>query len=122
MIRDAKAYTHIDKDGVLWRFDGARPISIIADQINEEARVYFAGCAGTQPNFSVVLQPVGRGLVLVGDHGVCRLDVSAMKDGLYRVVTPHLCAGFVVKNGKVVACAPILRKRLAYWRTVAVLV
>jgi hypothetical protein len=43
-----------------------------------------------------------------------------MSDGLYRVETPHLCAGFVVKGGKVVACAPILRKRLDYWRTVAV--
>ena len=42
-----------------------------------------------------------------------------MKDGLYRVVTPHLCAGFAIEGGKVAACAPILRKRLAYWRTVA---
>lgn len=29
-------YTHKDKDGVLWRFEGGRPISIIADEINEE--------------------------------------------------------------------------------------
>lgn len=29
-------YTHKDKDGVLWRFEGARPISIIADEIMEE--------------------------------------------------------------------------------------
>ena len=43
-----------------------------------------------------------------------------MKDGLYRVVTSYLCAGFVVENGAVVRCAPILRKRLAYWQTVAV--
>jgi len=42
-----------------------------------------------------------------------------MKDGLYRVVTPYLCAGFVLKAGKVVECAPILRKRIEYWKTVA---
>jgi hypothetical protein len=42
-----------------------------------------------------------------------------MKDGLYRVVTNYLCAGFVVKNGEVVEYAPILRKKLAYWKTVA---
>jgi hypothetical protein len=43
-------------------------------------------------------------------------------DGLYRVTTPYLCAGFVVERGVVTRCAPILRRRLAYWRTVAVLV
>lgn len=43
-----------------------------------------------------------------------------MGDGLYRVTTRHLCAGFVVKDGRVTMCAPILRKRLTYWRTVAV--
>jgi len=43
-----------------------------------------------------------------------------MKDGLYRVATRYLCAGFEVKNGKVVAVAPILRKKLDYWKTVAV--
>jgi hypothetical protein len=38
--------------------------------------------------------------------------------GLYRVVTPHLCAGFVVEDGRVTRCAPILRRKLAYWLTV----
>ena len=42
-----------------------------------------------------------------------------MADGLYRVVTSYLCAGFVVKGGCVAECAPILRKRIAYWQTVA---
>ncbi|HEX7371054.1 MAG TPA: hypothetical protein VF284_12320 [Rhodanobacteraceae bacterium] len=42
-----------------------------------------------------------------------------MKDGLYRVTTRYLCAGFIVLNGRVTACAPILRRKLAYWRTVA---
>ena len=43
-----------------------------------------------------------------------------MDDGLYQVTTPYLCAGFVVEHGRVTLCAPILRKRLAYWTTVAV--
>lgn len=43
-----------------------------------------------------------------------------MQDGLYRVVTSYLCAGFEVKGGRVVRCAPILRKKLAYWSSVAV--
>lgn len=42
-----------------------------------------------------------------------------MPDGLYRATTSYLCAGFVVHGGQVVECAPILRKRLGYWRTVA---
>lgn len=42
-----------------------------------------------------------------------------MTDGLYRVVTPYLCAGFVVEHGNVTRCAPILRRKLAYWLTVA---
>ena len=43
-----------------------------------------------------------------------------MQDGLYRVTTSYLCAGFVIECGRVKLCAPILRKRLDYWRTVAV--
>ena len=42
-----------------------------------------------------------------------------MADGLYQVTTGYLCAGFVVRGGHVVACAPILRKRIDYWRTIA---
>ena len=42
-----------------------------------------------------------------------------MTDGLYQVTTSYLCAGFVVTNGRVTICAPILRKKLAYWMTVA---
>jgi len=38
-----------------------------------------------------------------------------MIDGLYRVVTRYFVAGFVVENGKVVRCAPILRKNLDRW-------
>jgi len=42
-----------------------------------------------------------------------------MKDGLYQVTTSYLCAGFIVKDGKVVDCAPILKKKISYWKTVA---
>jgi hypothetical protein len=42
-----------------------------------------------------------------------------VKDGLYRVVTSYLCAGFIMAGGKVVECAPILRRKLSYWMTVA---
>jgi hypothetical protein len=38
-----------------------------------------------------------------------------MKDGLYQVSNPYLCAGFEVRDGKIIWCAPILRKRLEYW-------
>jgi len=42
-----------------------------------------------------------------------------MKDGLYQVTTKYLCAGFIIKNGKVVHCAPILKKKIEYWKKVA---
>jgi len=45
-----------------------------------------------------------------------------LADGLYRVTTSYLCAGFVIKNGVVTACAPILRKKLSYWMTIAKIV
>jgi hypothetical protein len=38
-----------------------------------------------------------------------------MKDGLYRVVTYWFVAGFVMRRGAVVRCAPILARRLNYW-------
>lgn len=43
-----------------------------------------------------------------------------MKDGLYRVTTNYLCAGFIVKDGKIISCAPILRNKINYWITIAV--
>lgn len=44
---------------------------------------------------------------------------TQLPNGLYQVTTKYLCAGFVVREGVVVDCAPILRKKLAYWVTVA---
>ena len=43
------------------------------------------------------------------------------KGGLYRVTTSYLCAGFVVeRDGTVGLCAPILQRKLDYWKTIAV--
>jgi hypothetical protein len=43
-----------------------------------------------------------------------------MRDGLYQVDRYGISAGFVIKNGVVTQCAPILRKKLAYWMTIAI--
>jgi len=44
-----------------------------------------------------------------------------MADGLYRVTTSFLCAGFVIECGIVTMCAPILRvSKLKYWISIAV--
>lgn len=40
-------------------------------------------------------------------------------DGLYRVSSEGLTAGFVIEGGKVTLCAPILRRSLDHWMTVA---
>jgi len=42
-----------------------------------------------------------------------------MPDGLYRVCWRDVCAGFVIRQGTVAECAPVLRKRIAYWLTIA---
>ena len=43
-----------------------------------------------------------------------------LTDGLYRVTTAYLCAGFVIENGRLTVCAPILKGKIKYWMTVAV--
>lgn len=42
-----------------------------------------------------------------------------MKDGLYRVTTNYLCAGFIIKESKIIEVAPILKKRFSYYLTIA---
>jgi hypothetical protein len=42
-----------------------------------------------------------------------------MKDGLYIVQTENITAAFVVREGEVTVCAPILRKKLEYWKKIA---
>lgn len=50
------------------------------------------------------------------------MQLSELEDGLYQVTSRRyrICAGFVIENGKVTMCAPILRRRLSYWATMAV--
>ena len=43
-----------------------------------------------------------------------------MVDGLYQVTTNYFCAGFAIKDNKIIKCAPILRKRIKYWKYKAV--
>lgn len=43
-----------------------------------------------------------------------------MKPGLYQVTTRYLCAGFVIKDGMIPACAPILRARIGYYMKIAI--
>lgn len=38
-----------------------------------------------------------------------------LRDGLYRVDRQYLVGGFVVRNGEVAECAPILRNKIDYW-------
>lgn len=45
--------------------------------------------------------------------------VVAQPDGLYGVSTPYFSASYEVENGNVTRCAPILRRRLSYWQTIA---
>lgn len=43
-----------------------------------------------------------------------------MKDGLYQVTYKGICAGFVVKGGRVIRKAPVLKNRMEFWKTIAV--
>jgi len=42
-----------------------------------------------------------------------------MEDGLYQVRKDGICAGFVIEDGQVTRCAPILRRRFHYWKRLA---
>ena len=50
----------------------------------------------------------------------CTDSAAAMKDGLYRVDWKGICAGFVVERGLVTRCAPILRRKIDFFKTIAV--
>jgi hypothetical protein len=45
--------------------------------------------------------------------------IQVLPDGVYQVVTPYLCAGFVIRNGKLENCAPILAKNFLFWKKLA---
>ena len=36
IMSEENKYTHIDKDGMLWRWEGCRPISKLADEVMAE--------------------------------------------------------------------------------------
>jgi len=38
-----------------------------------------------------------------------------MKDGLYQITLKNICAGFVIKDGIVIMCAPILRNMIKWY-------
>lgn len=42
-----------------------------------------------------------------------------MKNGLYQVTYKGICAGFVIKDGKLKECAPILINKFSFWKTIA---
>ena len=42
-----------------------------------------------------------------------------MKDGLYQVRTKDVAAGFVILEGAIEACAPILKKNILFWMKLA---
>jgi hypothetical protein len=42
-----------------------------------------------------------------------------MRDGIYGVSYKGIEAGLAVRDEQVIWCAPVLRKRLPYWLTVA---
>jgi hypothetical protein len=39
-----------------------------------------------------------------------------MKDGLYQVRWRNVCAGFIIEKGRVTVCAPILRRRVEFFK------
>ena len=42
-----------------------------------------------------------------------------MDEGLYQVTYKRICAGFVIKDGRVTECAPILKNKINFWKTIA---
>jgi len=45
--------------------------------------------------------------------------MKTLDDGLYVVDKNNIYAAFVVRNGEVTQCAPILRKNIGFWMSVA---
>jgi len=78
-----------------------------------------SGEAGNRPGTAQSAARAGNAFGPASPDGLADQNPSKRPDGLYRVTTRYLCAGFVIEGGKVTGCAPILRKKLAYWMTVA---
>jgi hypothetical protein len=45
--------------------------------------------------------------------------MTELTDGLYQVTYQRICAGFVIHRGRLIMCAPILRRRFEYWQRLA---
>jgi hypothetical protein len=74
----------------------------------------YVGCVA----FPLGLSPGTRGcMVAAADAGipVWNRGDEPLPDGLYRVTRGQICAGFEVRRGVVVACAPIRRQHLTRW-------
>jgi len=46
-------------------------------------------------------------------------QTNKLRDGLYRVTYKNICAGFVIKDGRLQECAPILRKNIDKWVSIS---
>jgi hypothetical protein len=49
-------------------------------------------------------------------------NILPLEDGIWQVDVGNVCAAFEVKNGRVIFCSPILRKKFNYWLKFAKLV
>ena len=66
-------------------------------------------------NMVRIASAAGVRCMIIGDGR----DGSHADDGLYQVQHKGIAAGFAVEHGEVTDCAPVLRKRLDWWRTQA---
>lgn len=56
-IKNGFEYTHIDGDGILWRFQGSMPLSEIADEVMSGAYKGYKnaiGGAGISPKLTLI--------------------------------------------------------------------
>jgi hypothetical protein len=42
------------------------------------------------------------------------------RDGVYQVTYRGICAGYVIEGEWLVQCAPILLKKIDWWKTIAI--
>lgn len=96
--------------GTLWDPQLVRPCNGQTPQslppLCPRTRSCCRGCPGSLVSLVGVLAP-GSGMRV------------ALRNGLWRVTRGTLCAGFVVSEGLITRYAPVLRKKLVYWITVA---
>lgn len=82
------------------------------------ARHTYRGCVA----FPLGVSSGTRGcMTLAKDTGITVWNRGdpMLADGTYQVTANDWCAGFVIRDGRVIDCAPKLRKQLDDWWTVA---